>query len=299
MSDFATKLTTVVHDDDQMDVEAAELPPHLAHMGEAEQPAPSASPERVSTEPEEHDPNELRPGSLLLSGVDELDTRAIKLYIDSFLKPDLKFENREEYARFNYTLEWVNDKKINIVFEQPDAALEALSLLSEVSDGLSPEQERGVMEYISNDPGFNDQNVRLSIRQSYWGDRKVKGAKNYSRYYLIHGEPEPTQRRRTHRNYKGGRGGARNRGPDLITGEDTGPVDEQDGDSHRKLEVSGRWDGPRSRGAPRGPSSGRSERGRDRYRERQQPRRGARDDEEDLFPDFLKNRDRSPARMEE
>ncbi|KAH3666467.1 hypothetical protein OGAPHI_003463 [Ogataea philodendri] len=295
MSDFATKLTTVVHDDDQMEVESAELPPHLVQLGHTE-PEPASEPLNTSNEPDEHDPSEPRPGCLLLLGVDELDTRAIKLYIDSFLKPDLKFENREEYAKFNYTLEWVNDKSINIVFEQPESALEALKLLSEVSEGLNPEQERTAMEYISDDPNFNDQNVRLSIRQSYYGDRKVKGARNQSRYYLIHGEPEPGQRQRSYRNRRGGpRNGGRSRGPDLITGEDTGPIEEEQ-DYSRRLEVSGHWDQSRSRRPPRGP---RRERGRGKYRERERPRAGNRDDEGDLFPDFLKNRDRSPARMEE
>ncbi|KAH3682736.1 hypothetical protein WICPIJ_006296, partial [Wickerhamomyces pijperi] len=86
MSDFATKLTTVVHDDDQMEVESAELPPHLVQLGHTE-PEPASEPLNTSNEPDEHDPSEPRPGCLLLLGVDELDTRAIKLYIDSFLKP--------------------------------------------------------------------------------------------------------------------------------------------------------------------------------------------------------------------
>lgn len=45
----------------------------------------------------------------------------------------------------------------------------------------------------------DDSSVVLYIRQSLQSDRKVKNAAVYSRYYLLHGEPDREQRRRTAR----------------------------------------------------------------------------------------------------
>lgn len=45
----------------------------------------------------------------------------------------------------------------------------------------------------------DDSAVVLYIRQSLQSDRKVKGAAAYSRYYLLHGEPDREERRRTAR----------------------------------------------------------------------------------------------------
>ena len=39
----------------------------------------------------------------------------------------------------------------------------------------------------------DESSIELIIRQSFQSDRKVKNAREYSRYYLIHGEPERTK----------------------------------------------------------------------------------------------------------
>lgn len=51
----------------------------------------------------------------------------------------------------------------------------------------------------------DDSAVVLYIRQSLQSDRKVKNAAAYSRYYLLHGEPDREERRRTARPERAGR----------------------------------------------------------------------------------------------
>ncbi|GME85820.1 unnamed protein product [Ambrosiozyma monospora] len=237
MSNFTDQLTTVTHEDEdmQMDLEDEEvvqqsnLPPHLQGQPEGidqiqgndlyQQQSHLQDQQQQREQDLLQDPtvNDPRPNALLLKGVDSLDTKAIKLYIDSILKPDYDFNDREKYAKFNYKLEWVNDESINIVFDQPDGALEALQLLSFVEPtpeqqdqnqaniGLQsvqePEekqepnlikpslnipntQERAAQPYkkvrMPNEEKSTQDSVHLVIRQSFYGDRKVKNAKVYS-----------------------------------------------------------------------------------------------------------------------
>lgn len=51
----------------------------------------------------------------------------------------------------------------------------------------------------------DDSAVVLYVRQSFQSDRKVKNAAAYSRYYLLHGEPDREQRRNTVRPERNGR----------------------------------------------------------------------------------------------
>lgn len=106
----------------------------------------------------------------------------------------------------------------------------------------------------------DDSAVILYARQSFQSDRKVKNAAAYSRYYLLHGEPERRPRRGGHRdNRRSQRPDRRNRGQE----------DEEEDLFASKLRASG---GARSR---------------------------SNDDEEDLFADKLRERqrDRSPGRQ--
>ncbi|GMG36566.1 unnamed protein product [Ambrosiozyma monospora] len=287
MSNFTDQLTTVTHEDEdmQMDLEEEEvgqqsnLPPHLQGQSESidqmhgnddlyQQQSLLQEQQReqdLLQDPTVNDLDEPRPNALLLKGVDNLDTKAIKLYVDSILKPDYDFNDREKYAKFNYKLEWINDESINIVFDQPDGALEALQLLSFVEttpeqqdknqanvdpqsvQELQEKQELKLITPLLNIPSTQERaaqpykkvgmateekptqdNVHLVIRQSFYGDRKVKNAKVYSKYYLIHGEPGREQRlpganTRHRRDYD--RGAARPNTKDLITGEGDDKLD--------------------------------------------------------------------------
>lgn len=62
-------------------------------------------------------------------------------------------------------------------------------------DAIEPVEEQKESEMQSLD--LSDESnkiIKLEVRYSTPKDRKVKDAKNYSRYYLLHGEPEDTSR---------------------------------------------------------------------------------------------------------
>ncbi|CAK9441734.1 uncharacterized protein LODBEIA_P56020 [Lodderomyces beijingensis] len=128
--------------------------------------------------------------------------------------------------------------------------------------------------------------IELRIRQSFQSDRKVKNASQYSRYYLIHGEPERQPRRR----YAPRR-------------RDTEEKQEQEDLFADKLKKSqpvhdrrGDDDLFRERLASKG--RGRGDGDDDLFKSKVQNRRGRRNDggdeeEEDLFAEKLKKRTRS------
>lgn len=231
MSDFANQLTTITHDDDEMESEPVELPPHLQPSSGIQDTDPA---EVAATNTEnngliEEDPSAPNPHGLFFKGVDDLSTRDVKLYIDSYIKPDERFNNREEYAKFDYKLQWINDTSINAIFVSDEGALEALKILSTVPvEEISNSVERpsqpfsdAVKEQIKKDT----EGVQLYVRQSLNGDKKVKGARNYSRYYLLHGEPDSTdyvsnkyrnKRRNNYNNRDGDASGAGNSSNDYY-----------------------------------------------------------------------------------
>ncbi|KAI5961687.1 hypothetical protein KGF57_001621 [Candida theae] len=133
-----------------------------------------------------------------------------------------------------FRVEWINDSNVNIVFKTNSDSLKGLRQLS--SDPIEIDendpafineaiQERAAKDYnpiipfrssqsLSNRLGLKEKSkddtqegmmedessIELRIRQSFQSDRKVKNASQYSRYYLVHGEPErPRRPRPTHR----------------------------------------------------------------------------------------------------
>ncbi|GME76659.1 unnamed protein product [Ambrosiozyma monospora] len=81
---------------------------------------------------------------------------------------------------------------------------------------------------MPNEEKSTQDSVHLVIRQSFYGDRKVKNAKVYSKYYLIHGEPGREQRlpgANTRHRHDYDRGAAKPTTKDLITGEGDDKLD--------------------------------------------------------------------------
>lgn len=212
------------------------LPPHL-QVQDGQQSADIGMQGTGEAE-ETENLQEPRPNALLLKGVNSLDTRAIKYYIDHYVRPDYSFNNRDKYARFAYRLEWVNDESVNVVFisrdEGEQGAQEALQILTDESieqpETLSATDERVAKPFVR-EKGAKEEtgedtadNVQLTVRQSLKGDRKVKNARIYSRYYLMHGEPDRAERMPAARERRARGNGyeprlAGEHAEDLITGE--------------------------------------------------------------------------------
>lgn len=146
-----------------------------------------------------------------------------------------------------------------IQFQKKQNLLSRLAIGDEATPDGAPEEEK---------MDEDDSAVVLYARQSFQSDRKVKNAAAYSRYYLLHGEPERRPRYNDRRNNRGGRRD-NNRRRNNRREED----EEEEDLFADKLRAEG--------GAPS------RRRGRDRD-----------DIEEDLFADKLRERqrDRSPVR---
>ncbi|CAH6720555.1 hypothetical protein CLIB1444_04S02718 [[Candida] jaroonii] len=143
-----------------------------------------------------------------------------------------------------FRVQWINDTSVNVVFETHEAAIQALKSLS-ISGNPNNNQEEELNELVQEretkpynptiefqkksslanrlgleekkDEGMEEDETSLHIvtRLSLQSDRKIKNASAYSRYYLIHGEPERRPRyngrgRGRGRGGRGGRGGRRN-----------------------------------------------------------------------------------------
>ncbi|ODV73450.1 NCBP3 domain-containing protein CYBJADRAFT_167499 [Cyberlindnera jadinii NRRL Y-1542] len=115
----------------------------------------------------------LRPNSLFLRGVDNLSEKDIKSYVKRYVSDHFKFE-------------WINDSSLNIVFEENEQASNALKSLSQdTSPELDNSNERLAHQF---DPMQKD--VEFWTRVSKIGDKKIKHASQYSRYYLLNPDEE-------------------------------------------------------------------------------------------------------------
>lgn len=169
----------------------------------------------------------VRPQALYLKGVDNLSTDDIKSFVDYYVNTTInQTEDKVEYEQvqdpISFKVEWINDTSVNIVFHTHEIALQALGKLTTVDvqfDNINEYihdivQSRQTKPYAASIPFKNqqslfkrldiikdvsqensemeedDSDVVIHIRQSFDSDKKVKNAKEYSRYYLLHGEPE-------------------------------------------------------------------------------------------------------------
>ncbi|KAK5688911.1 hypothetical protein LTS10_000891 [Elasticomyces elasticus] len=123
----------------------------------------------------------------------EVDVHAIvpKLHVtgvDNFGPRDVDNYAREHYADdFFNSVEWVNDSAVNLVYDTEAAAAEALQAFSaeEVADPL---------EFRAGKRLITHPDVELFIRRATEQDVKVKGASNFSRFYLDNPKFDPQAR---------------------------------------------------------------------------------------------------------
>ncbi|ORY97902.1 hypothetical protein BCR43DRAFT_490532 [Syncephalastrum racemosum] len=128
-------------------------------------------------EDERHD----RPEAILLHGVDDLSTKDIETYCQEH--PPNK-------------IEWINDQSCNLVYADEDQAKEAAqSLLLEPTELTSKILRKAKPISKEGDRVFDNLHIRVA---TLW-DIKERGARERSRYYLLHGEEESMPRRRRER----------------------------------------------------------------------------------------------------
>ncbi|KAK5957396.1 hypothetical protein OHC33_001770 [Knufia fluminis] len=118
-----------------------------------------------------------------ISGVDDLSTDNIRTFASDY------FTEADPYVQ------WVDDTSANLVYK--DKSLAKKALLEFV---MHPITEQDVTDHPfvlrTAKPLVINPGAMLQVRIAMVGDRKKKGAKDASRYYLMHPEADPAERAR-------------------------------------------------------------------------------------------------------
>ncbi|PHH58679.1 hypothetical protein CDD81_4877 [Ophiocordyceps australis] len=171
-----------------LDIEMGDAAPEAAHVANL----PSADDILQPDEPEE--PGELTdkdldgldnpslvPEKLHLCGLDTLHTDDVRAYVNSY------------YGAVE-RIEWIDDTSANLVFPSDLVARDALSALSAIQ--VTDASALSVGELLPAKALADKPDISLQLRLALESDRKQAGAALRSRYYLIHPEHDPEEKRR-------------------------------------------------------------------------------------------------------
>ncbi|KAI9496972.1 hypothetical protein BDB00DRAFT_785080 [Zychaea mexicana] len=113
-----------------------------------------------------------RPEALFLHGLDEMSTKDIRAYCSN-----LSLEK----------IEWINDTSCNLVFANKEAVEKAIEelLVSDIEDPVTHRILRKARAYTQESSGHVFDNLHIRIATDW--DVKERGARDRSRYYLLHG----------------------------------------------------------------------------------------------------------------
>lgn len=123
------------------------------------------------------------PTKVHIRGVDTLHTDDIKAYV------------KTNYGQVD-RVEWIDDTSANLLFPTEAAARDAIVALSaiEIADATA----LPIGETIPAKPVADKPETTLTIRFAVQSDKKAAGAALRSRYYLLHPEHDPEEKRRRH-----------------------------------------------------------------------------------------------------
>ncbi|KAI5793138.1 hypothetical protein EDC01DRAFT_788103 [Geopyxis carbonaria] len=223
-------------------------------------------------------------------GVDNLSTNLVKAWA------------REHFAEEMETLEWIDDTSCNLVYATPAMAKRSLEALGQpTADPLS------MLTLRPGKPFSQSVDSRLQVRIARPTDRKERGARDRSRYYLFH--PEEDRAEKFERNNRDRRphGRRRSTSDDGERGNySRRHYDARENDSRRRNNEFGEdfYDddsGARDRQQPARRRSTRS-RSRPTYRDRRRSPSRTRSRDRSFSPDrrrrpARRNRSRSPVEL--
>ncbi|KAF2228506.1 hypothetical protein EV356DRAFT_74249 [Viridothelium virens] len=161
------------------------------------EPSETAQPNGISQNTFSSDPTiaDAAPEKVHIRGLDELTTNNIKDYITEYYPSD-------DFVR----IEWIDDTSANIVYKTPDAALAALTALSDIPEASF--QSTHLLQLRKAKPlpssSANNNNTDLQVRQAIVTDIKKPRAREASRFYLLHPDQDPGERHN-----RRGRGGGK------------------------------------------------------------------------------------------
>ncbi|KAM3515982.1 hypothetical protein MY11210_000264 [Beauveria gryllotalpidicola] len=140
--------------------------------------------EIADDEPKPDEDTTVVPNKINISGVDSLHTDDIKAYVKSHFAPVDR-------------VEWVDDTSANLVFGSDSTARDALVALSSIE--IADATALPIGEALPAKPVEGRPEITIHVRFAVAGDRKQVGAALRSRYYLLHPEHDPEERRRRQR----------------------------------------------------------------------------------------------------
>lgn len=118
-----------------------------------------------------------------MRGVDELSTQNIEVYASDY------------YADETPRVQWIDDTSANLMYS--NATHSAAALVSLCAHATTVEEIRlNPFELRTARPMATHPGCMLTVRISKVKDKKIKGARHASRYYLLHPEADPEERLR-------------------------------------------------------------------------------------------------------
>ena len=126
------------------------------------------------------DPSQIRYEAVHVRGVDNLSTDDVQLYASTL------------YPSFEFKIEWIDDTSLNLVYDSQEIATSALQALSSArSEQLPTTTSRPAK------PWTGEKSIEgLQVRIAFIGDRKERGARDRSRWYLFNPHPSEEYDRR-------------------------------------------------------------------------------------------------------
>ncbi|MCJ1249088.1 hypothetical protein MMC30_006310 [Trapelia coarctata] len=174
-------------DIDEMDIDI-DLGPDYTELPQAELPLTTSSepilqaPEIIHT-PLDITSEETVPHKIHIRGVDDLTTKDIRAF------------SSEHFTSHQPShIEWIDDTSANIVFESSDIATDALSHFTHQSNGDSDSLH--ALQLRAAKPLSTHPQSVLLVRIAISTDQKRPRAYEASRFYMMHPEHDPRERRR-------------------------------------------------------------------------------------------------------
>lgn len=152
--------------------------------------------------------------------------------MDTFNPDDVKAYLQQHNCAGQFDrIEWVDDSSANLIFKSESSAQEALVALAALN--VSDPTQLPPLEAIPAKPYTSKTDSNLQVRFAVAGDKKVVGAAQRSRFYLLNPSYDPEERRRRgdfNRKYRDRDSGYRGDRNDRRDGRDKRRHDRRDDD---------------------------------------------------------------------
>jgi hypothetical protein len=126
------------------------------------------------------DPSQIRYEAVHVRGVDNLSTDEVQLYASTL------------YPSFEFKIEWIDDTSLNLVYESSGIATSALQALSSAHIEQLPTSTLRPAKPLTGEKSIEG----LKVRIAFMGDKKERGARDRSRWYLFNPHPSEDYDRR-------------------------------------------------------------------------------------------------------